>query len=95
VVLPAPERARRAGQLWTLKESYIKARGKGMSLPLDGFSIAFGTTISISIDAALEDRNDRWAFRLLEICGHDVAVCVERGASADPNIHIRELQLPG
>lgn len=39
--LPANEQARRAVVLWTLKESYIKARGMGMALPLEWLCLSF------------------------------------------------------
>lgn len=39
--LPAGEQRRRFFTLWSLKESFIKATGLGMSLPLAGFSFAF------------------------------------------------------
>ena len=39
--LPAAERPSRALSLWTLKEAYIKARGMGLSLPLQGISFLF------------------------------------------------------
>lgn len=40
--LPQADRARRFFALWTLKESFLKATGLGLALPLDAFSFAFG-----------------------------------------------------
>jgi 4'-phosphopantetheinyl transferase len=58
-------------RVWTLKESYIKARGMGLALPLDGFEFTFQKEpgiepkITIRIDAALSDEADSWTFRSL------------------------------
>lgn len=63
--LPMEERLEGFYDLWTLKESYVKAVGQGLSLPLDGFSV---------LDRRVEDyklhcfRNEQ----------HSLAVCTKQ-----------------
>lgn len=62
-VAPA-RRQDRFFEYWTFKESYIKARGMGLSLPLDGFSFRFPSddAVRLAIEAGLGDAASRWSF---------------------------------
>jgi len=74
------EKLDRALSLWTLKESYIKARGLGLSIPLDEFSFEFGGAegIRLEIDRGLGNDASRWRFCQLDYAGHRIAVMVDR-----------------
>lgn len=63
-ILSPDEQRRRFFDLWTLKESYIKARGLGLALPLDQFSFDWTNEGQprISFEPGLVDRPDRWQF---------------------------------
>jgi 4'-phosphopantetheinyl transferase len=89
----APERQQdRFFEYWTFKESYIKARGMGLSLPLDGFSFEFPRrdAVRIRIDPALEDRDERWSFwQYRPSAGYLMALCAERNGNGRPSINLR------
>ena len=50
------ERVEMFYRLWTLKESFIKATGTGMSLPLNEFNIIIDNNI-ISVEQTSDTRN--------------------------------------
>ncbi len=77
----AAERRERFYRLWTLKESYMKATGLGMSLPLDGFEVTIGE--GIGLRRAGEDR--RWHFAEFDLePGYKYAVCALSAGIARP-----------
>jgi 4'-phosphopantetheinyl transferase len=78
--LPPVDRASRFWDYWTLKESYIKARGLGLSIPLDRFSFEFDADdrIMLGVDPVLGDSAGRWQFWQFDLPGqHRMAVCAE------------------
>ncbi len=79
--LPPDARPARFYEYWTLKEAYIKARGMGMSLPLDGFSmqLADGRPPGITFEASIDDDPGTWQFaQFRPTPRHLLAVAVRR-----------------
>ncbi len=80
-------------EYWTFKESYIKARGMGLSLPLDKFSFHYSNdhTVELAIDPELEDDAARWEFwQFQPTSEHLLAVCVERIDGQSPRLIVRK-----
>ena len=87
--LPEADQPRRFLEYWTLKESYIKARGAGLSLPLDQF--AFDVTApgrpAIRFADGFDDDPHSWQFdRLFVGSEHLVAVATRRGAAGPVSV---------
>ena len=61
--LDGQKRRERFFDLWTLKESYIKACGMGLAIPLEEFSFAFeGKKIQVRFSPQRNDSPERWRF---------------------------------
>lgn len=91
--LPAARRRDRFFEYWTLKEAYIKARGMGLSLPLDQFSFLLddGPPIRIAFDPRLGDDAATWQFAQVDLSPqHRAAAAVRRGAGPDLRMVVRE-----
>ena len=52
---------------WTLKEAYIKARGKGLSLPLDSFDVSFAPWEPPMLLITKEEPQERSLWTVLEL----------------------------
>ncbi|MFZ6658970.1 4'-phosphopantetheinyl transferase family protein [Undibacterium sp. TJN19] len=96
--LPQAQQRQRFFDLWTLKESYIKARGMGLSIPLDQFSFVLADPkIDISFASALPDTATEWQFSLHHLSEHHtMATSVRHGKQPELTLHISEVipQMP-
>jgi len=91
--------------IWTLKEAYIKAQGKGLSLPLQQFALRLqpGGPVPIQLDAdSAPDPCQDWGFALLRPTqSHHLAVAVRcpmprhlQIGQAVPGLAFQPQQLP-
>jgi 4'-phosphopantetheinyl transferase len=75
--LPEAEQIERFFTYWTLKESYIKARGMGLAIPLDQFSFHLEERPRIAFAPELKDDPSSWQFWATRVTGrHRFALAV-------------------
>jgi 4'-phosphopantetheinyl transferase len=97
------ERRARFVSLWTLKEAYLKARGLGLALATNRFSVDLvgDSGAGISFDPAVQDLPSRWQLaRVTNIAGYQLAVALARDGGEDRRIVVRptdtlEIHRPG
>jgi len=90
---PAQQQQYRFFEYWTFKESYIKARGLGLSLPLDKFSFHYpdDLAVELAIRPELADDSARWQFwQFRPRPEYLVAICAERVGAESPSLIVRQ-----
>lgn len=91
--VPPHQQQYRFFEYWTFKESYIKARGMGLSLPLDKFSFHYphDRAVKIAIDPELADDAARWQFwQFQPRPEYLVAICAERIGDQPMTLTVRQ-----
>jgi len=89
--LPPASQAARFWDLWTLKESYLKARGMGLSLPLDAFTVRFDDAqLALDVEPRAEDPGSGWHLWQFALPGdHLLALCAQQLGGPAPRCEFR------
>jgi 4'-phosphopantetheinyl transferase len=92
--LEGDDRRRRFFSYWTLKESYIKARGMGLAIPLAQFGFSFPEPgrLAFWTDERLGDEAEPWSFALFRAGeAHYLAVAVRSDEPRELEIEARRV----
>jgi 4'-phosphopantetheinyl transferase len=91
--LPDRLQSGRFFELWTLKESYIKARGMGLSIPLNKLSFNLdGHPRTVRFDDDFDDVPTLWKFYQLQLSDrHTAALCLQQGNGEVPTLTCRQV----
>jgi 4'-phosphopantetheinyl transferase len=90
---PEHARSERFYYYWTLKEAYIKARGAGLSIPLDRFSFSLGAPKITFHDTAELAPAERWQFATHRFeSKHILSYALRREPHAPVRALLRELE---
>lgn len=79
--LPEDDRVAAFFRCWSRKEAYIKATGRGLSQPLDGFDVTLGSADNVALLRTDDGSHERWT--LVDIAvgpGYAGALAVEQPA---------------
>jgi 4'-phosphopantetheinyl transferase len=90
--LAIEEQAERFFAIWTLKESYVKARGLGIAaVPLQAFTFDLGRdgSIGLSFEPGLDDDAGAWRFATIRVSAdHLLAVAARLGEAGAPRVRV-------
>jgi 4'-phosphopantetheinyl transferase len=84
-------------ELWTLKESFVKALGRGLQLPLNSFAIQLAPTgpPMLGLENGLHEPPELWRFvRLLLDETFVIAIAQRHANLAGPNVCVRQIWPP-
>jgi len=82
------DRLNRFYEIWTLKESYVKAVGEGLSMPLNSFTVRTGNRV---VSVKSEKNFGQFYFKIFEIDeGYKMAAC-SRNNDFPHNVDIKDI----
>lgn len=82
---PPALQSRRFFTYWTLKESYMKARGIGLQLGLSGFWFHVDESpVRIEFSPEMQDNPHEWQFRLIDLMPNYLCAVAMRTSSSQP-----------
>ena len=81
--LPKEEQTNGFFRCWTRKEAYIKAKGKGLAIPLSSFAVSLVETASLVWVQDASDEAPRWRLRKIKLDGGYAGCVATRFQPAD------------
>jgi 4'-phosphopantetheinyl transferase len=94
--LPASRQRLRFFEYWTLKEAYMKARGLGLTIPLDAFAfdLGAGPPIRIAFDGIADDPR-AWQFGLARPSKRHILAWAIRRPAGGPPVRVETFAFDG